>query len=356
MHANGYQKVSDCMNLELVRAFSVLRTPDGGMVSTQDAWVTFTHRLGDDTLACGYADGHVALWDLHAEREQRLLNAPDLEMTAYDPILSVAFGPDERLLVSTNHGRTPDRAAYLWDLERGELLYRLDGFHYRIYDAAFRPDGRMLALAGDDRVVKCFDVTTGTACPPYFSRLPYSISALAFSPDGRYLVAGCDGELLVIYDLVAGSERHLEGHLEWTLALAFSPLGHLFASGGEDERVCLWEVASGRRVRELTDHAALGKPWGGIVSGVAFSPDGALVASASRDMTARLWEVATGQSVAILPHSARDLDDGLSWVAFRPRGDELLTGSSSGQVSRWRTAPGRSGESGPAEPAQDQEH
>jgi hypothetical protein len=74
MHANGYQKVSDCMELELVGAFSVLRTPDGGTLPPRRAWVVaYAHSPCDDTVACGYSDGSVALWDLRVEREQRLL-------------------------------------------------------------------------------------------------------------------------------------------------------------------------------------------------------------------------------------------------------------------------------------------
>lgn len=329
--------------MEMVRSFSVLRESDSDTPPVRHVWVSaYTQDPHDGTIACGYSDGCVALWDMRDTRERRLVYAPDPDGSAYayDGVLSVAFSPDGTLLASANHGRSPDRAAHVWDVRTGKLVHRLGGFRYRLHDAAFSPDGQALALAGDDHLVKLYDMATGDERPPAFARLPSAVSALAFSPDGRYLVAGCDDELLVIYEPATGAEtgRQLEGHLEWTTALAFHPQGRLFASGGEDGLVWLWEAESGRRVREFHRHDAPDAWWDGRIHTVTFSLDGALLASTSGKMRARLWEVATGREIAMLAHPPRDVHDDLSWIAFQPHDNELLTGTTNGQVSLWRAS------------------
>ena len=55
-------------------------------------------------------------------------------------------------------------------------------------------------------------------------------------------------------------------------------------------------------------------------------------------MTARLWHVTRGRPVDTLGDPHCDRQDALSWVAFQPDGDEVLTGTTRGRVSCWRGA------------------
>lgn len=322
--------------MELVHSFSVLHARNSGAPSAPRVWVaSFAQSPRAGAIACGYSDGAVTLWDANTESVQGLIWVSDADRRS-DAILSVVFSPDGSLLVSTNHGHKPDRAACVWDVQTGTLIHRLGEFDYRLHAAAFSPDGRVLALTGDDKVVELYDVMTGSKLEWGFPRLPYAGSALAFSPDGHFLVVGGDGELLCIYDLVEGTARRLEGHVEWTYALAFHPQGHFFASGGEDALVRLWEIETGRQVRELSGHGAPGKEWGGIAYDVSFSADGRLLASASADMTVRLWDAATGNLVETLAHPRHSSGDDVCWASFQRGSGDLLIGTYSGQVYVWR--------------------
>ena len=115
---------------------------------------------------------------------------------------------------------------------------------------------------------------------------------LAFSPDGRLLaVATSIG--LYLYDIPALSEVRFIATDAAVLDIAFSPDGRLLASGSSDKTVRLWDAASGQLVRTLEGHTD-------SVYSVAFSPDGRLLAFGSDDTTVRLWDAASGQLLRTL--------------------------------------------------------
>src|SRR5206468_10909538 len=68
-----------------------------------------------------------------------------------------------------------------------------------------------------------------------------------------------------------------------------SPDGKLLASAAGDV-VCLWDVASGRLIHKLEEHAALG-PY------LRFSDDGRTLATGSRGNHVAVWDCATGKPV-----------------------------------------------------------
>ena len=142
--------------------------------------------------------------------------------------------------------------------------------------------------------------------------------ALAYSPDGRTLaVAGDDGQV-VLRDVGSGREvARLEGHGDAVSCLAFSPDGRTLATGSYDRTVKLWDPATGRERATLSGHAN----W---VFAVAFAPDGKALASAGHDKTVRIWDAATGRETMTLSgHSSS-----VRALAFAPAGGgrRLATG------------------------------
>src|SRR6266699_1429092 len=73
-----------------------------------------------------------------------------------DTVSALAFGPDERLLVSGSW----DGTITLWELERGAPLWTAWQTS-SIISLAFAPDGRRLSSSGNDTTVRPWDVASG---------------------------------------------------------------------------------------------------------------------------------------------------------------------------------------------------
>ena len=245
------------------------------------------------TIVSGVARGSgVHLWDAASGRQLWALKAHEGNWYKLSG-LSVAFSPDGRTVA----GASGYNRLHLWDAASGREL-RL--FHDRSggpnLNIAFSPDGRTIAGGSgynslSETVLRLQDAASGRQLWALEAQVVGGVTSVAFSPDGRTIASGAyDFRLDDYYGTVrlwdAASGRQLlvlEGHEDYVLSVAFSPDGRTIASGSGDKTMRLWDAASGRQLLVLEGHE-------GWVSSVAFSPDGRTIASGSRDGTVRLWE------------------------------------------------------------------
>jgi WD40 repeat protein len=103
----------------------------------------------------------------------------------------VSFSPDGRLLAIAGQ----DDSIAIWNVNRTELLGTLVGHKQYVSTVAFSPDGKTLASASDDSTLKFWNVATQQELLTV-RRLGGGLRALTFSSDGRALVAGTSSTLL----------------------------------------------------------------------------------------------------------------------------------------------------------------
>lgn len=233
-------------------------------------------------------------------------------------VLSLAFSPDNRYLVSGSSG---DFTAIVWDVAQRQLLHRLTGHTDDIYAVAFTSDSQRVVTGSFDHDLRLWSVQgqllqtlTGhkdkvyavAVSPQYIAsgswdntiRLWHSktgkfikelanqgthIGSLSFSPDGQHLVSGVgegNNYHCHVWSVPEGKEiSTYQGHNDIVLATAVSPDGQWVATGGgSNQEIHLWSLREGKLNQRLTGGGAA--TWA-----VGFSADGQQLAWGNQELT-----------------------------------------------------------------------
>jgi WD40 repeat protein/serine/threonine protein kinase len=268
-------------------------------------------------------------WEWHYLKRQRFGGPSPADLGTH--LNCVAASPDGRwLAVGGNDG-----TVRLWDpagwREVGRLVHGS-----RVCGLAFRPDSRRIASAGEDGRVWIWEVDGGHRV----RAVSHEGEALcvAFSPDGTRLLTG-GARAAFVWDAATGERLYeLHGHTPRVLAVAFGPDGRLAATAGENDRlVKVWDARTWEEVRTLGPHVS-------PVLGVAFHPDGRRLAAASGhlfmtgdDCDVQVWDADTGKAGPTL----RGHQGAVLGLAFSPDGRRLVSsGAEDATIKVWDVASG----------------
>ena len=236
----------------------------------------------------------------------------------------------ETLLVSTGVAGFSGRAIRL-DIDDGSVLTEFTGHSDVVYAVAESPDRSMVATAGYDRRIAVYDSATGELLR-VMNGHNGAIFDLAFSPDGNILASASADGTIKVWDPHTGERLDtLSQPQAEQYACVFSPDGNYIFAAGADNRIRQWKVES-RGVARINPLVEARFAHESVIHSLVISADGTRLATAADDGTLKIWDA--GSLTQIASHArANDL---ITALAFIPTGNELVAGTSSGEVIHYK--------------------
>jgi hypothetical protein len=259
------------------------------------------------------------LWDLDKGEVMARLEGHTAE------ILGVAFSPDGKRALSGS--KDLPGTLCLWDLEERRLARKLMGHRSWVRGVSFMPDEKYVLSGGNDASLRFWDSATGNSRE--FKGHVNVVGSVAVSRFGRFVASSGWDKTIRVWDLVENRQIHIcRGHDGPVPTVTYSQDGLYLLSGSHDKTLRLWDIETERELRRFEGHT-------GPVNCVALSSDNRWALSGSDDQTVRLWNVERGEEVCTLPgHTAP-----VQGVAFCPEGRQAVSGAEDGTFRFWQLPP-----------------
>lgn len=219
-------------------------------------------------------------------------------------LVAVCLAPLPCAQADPNHAR----------LERTIRLKDTSDKHVPVITAiAIQPNGNLLATAGDDHIVRLWDIQTGKLVRQLRGHRDW-VTAVSFCGDGQELVTGCRDRRVLVWDVATGRLKGALGeHKHPITAIVVSQVRDKVAIAGFRAPLKIYDLATGKLQGSLecpcTD-----------IRAVQFSPNMHYLAAGGRQGDLRIWDLTTGKSVDVTAHQRR-----IRSVVFTEDSRQLVT-------------------------------
>jgi WD40 repeat protein len=271
----------------------------------------------DRTHVAGVVGSAVKVCDLTLDPEAFAWREP------VAPFFDAAFSPDGRLLAAAALGDLK-----VWDVAARKVMHTLSTkpvIKPPIFRVAWGPDGQRLAWASanpftEDGEVVLADAVRWKTLTSWPSRSS-AFSGLAFDPHGRYL-AVAEAAHAEIWDLDTGKQKTAgRGQL-----VAFAAGGQALAVSQEPQTVKVTDLATGKEVGRFPGRFH------------ALSADGRrLAAREEGTQILHVWDVPSGTEVCRFQSGVVHDNE----MAFSPDGRRLASADADGRVKVWDAEQGQ---------------
>ncbi len=212
-------------------------------------------------------------------------HGPRVALSADGKTLAFWCGPG--ILPNPKQVEASHREIKLFEVASGKELRRFDAAESSVAEAAFSPDGKLLAVTESGPVVSVWEAATGRQVRRWAARRGTG-PPLCFSPDGKVVLAGAPDGAVQMWEVATGRRRQTAEGQDWKIwEVRFLAGGEVLAYGSDGEQLHVWDVVSGR----------VHTPGGGHTSAVlavAFPSDGKTLVSYSRGSQC-WWDLASGK-------------------------------------------------------------
>ena len=280
-------------------------------------------------LARNFQTG-IEIYDRATQRKERLAGH------VHQDCRSVAFHP----LGKTLAAGFGDGSVHLWDTATWDEIFLRQGHARGIHSVSFAADGRSLLTAGYDNTVRRWNLARPGE-NEIVAKIPARLRYAVESPDRKKYVTLVGPvwyeptDTIVVWDATTNTRLLTVTPAVGLDQIVFSPDGKLLAGSGQatdnskTSVVDLWNVEQGKLLHTFAkSHYAPYCP-------PVFSADGALLIAATPTQL-QAWDVASGNQVG------QWNDEAISVVGISNDRQTLATGHLSGEITIWNAATGTS--------------